>query len=160
MCNKFTAVDLRAVLRHIGSVHSFEPGFLITCGVSGCARTYHNFRSFQKHVSKDVLDKALQQSCEDEAELSVSDCQNEFDEVEPEIYKPDLQRSAALLKAKEVGRLSQAALNLIVEGVTELFQAHCGDQSRPFQGLETEYLQQQYFKHRLNMWASKVYYDS
>ncbi len=40
------------MLRHIGSVHSYEPGFQITCGVEGCARTYSNFRSFQKHLTR------------------------------------------------------------------------------------------------------------
>lgn len=73
-----------------------------------------------------------------------------------------LQRSAALflLKMKEVNRVTQVALNEIVEGVTELFETHASAgnfcSAKPFAGLETCYLQQKYYKQEIVV--SKIMY--
>ncbi len=158
VCHRFSSPTLRRVLRHIGAVHSFDPGFSITCGVEECARTYHNFKSFQRHLQrrhKAVIDNVSE---EDDPTGSA----DEFDEnsshsppfPNTQVSKSTLKRSAALflLKTKEIGRVSQVALNTIIEGVTELFQAHSNEEIvTPFVGLESEYLQRKFFKEEFNM---------
>ena len=34
----------------IGLVHSFDPGFTVTCGVDGCPKTFTKYNSFRKHI--------------------------------------------------------------------------------------------------------------
>ncbi len=46
-CHQYASSTLKKVLRHIGSVHS-----LVSKSLDGCARTYSNFRSFQKHLTR------------------------------------------------------------------------------------------------------------
>ena len=41
---------LHKVLRHIGAVHSFDPGFTIVCGLDGCIRRFTKYTSFRKHI--------------------------------------------------------------------------------------------------------------
>lgn len=171
ICNRFAAGDLYAVLRHVGSTHSFEPDFQITCGVSNCSRTYKNFRSFRKHVLRmhaHALDASYSSSSTSNMVIpsnvsadSDSDVSNEVDVLpdtdtshSQDLHKVDLQKSAALflLKIKEVGRISQAALNTVIEGVTELIQAHeHNSKLQPFRGLETEFLQRKYFENELDL---------
>ena len=50
LCDSFAATNVKGVVRHIGLVHSHEPGFRITCGVGGCMRTYTKFNSYKKHM--------------------------------------------------------------------------------------------------------------
>ena len=163
ICHRFAAASLDSVLRHVGSVHSFEPGFHITCGVSGCARTYQNYRSFQKHVLRKHKHELDTPSANSDRLLSTNgdSIDDEIEELSTasEHYTPDLQRSAALflLKVKEVGKISQVALNTVIEGVTELIQAHCDNDIKPFYGLETEYLQHKYFKEKLNLLVCVVF---
>lgn len=37
-------------LKHIKNRHSFDPGFQIHCGISGCAKTYYVYSSFRVHL--------------------------------------------------------------------------------------------------------------
>ena len=50
LCHSFAALDYLSVLRHIRSVHSWEPHFNITCGIDGCVRTYRSFRCYKAHI--------------------------------------------------------------------------------------------------------------
>lgn len=45
-------MSMASVLRHIGSVHSFEPNFHVSCGINDCPRTYENYHSFRKHLNR------------------------------------------------------------------------------------------------------------
>ena len=116
-------------MRHVGSVHSFEPDFKITCGIGGCARQYRNFRSFKKHIHRRHA-FVLDESRVDDQHDSDIHCEEEeitrpFSTDNEQLYSSDLKRSAALflLKSKEMGRVSQVALNSIVSDVAQLFQA-------------------------------------
>ena len=50
LCFKVAAATLKGILKHIGTIHSCEPNFSITCGVHSCPRRYSNFFSFKKHL--------------------------------------------------------------------------------------------------------------
>ena len=45
----FSAPSEALLLTHIRVTHSSDPGFSIQCSVSGCSRTFTNFRTFQNH---------------------------------------------------------------------------------------------------------------
>ena len=98
------------------------------CGVEGCARTYRNFRSFQKHLNK--RHQAALDTDDDggDSALTFQTTQEARDESNSDTHidVATLKRSAGLflLKTKEINRVTQVALNDIVEGVSELFQAH------------------------------------
>ena len=38
------------ILTHVWNIHSLEPGFRYTCGISSCPRSYTNLHSFRRHV--------------------------------------------------------------------------------------------------------------
>lgn len=163
ICYRYATRTLKSVLRHIGAVHSFEPGFSITCGVRGCARTYKNFRSFRKHLLRQHeadMERTSNTSSApggNESSTENDDTANEDlgdDEPADCDTLTDKKRSAALflLKTKEICRVTQSALNHIVEGMTELFQVHTDDSTaRPFKGLETAHLQEKYYREELNL---------
>jgi len=49
----FSRDSFAVVLRHLGEVHSFEPGFRVVCGLgNNCPSVYTNFKSFRSHVYK------------------------------------------------------------------------------------------------------------
>lgn len=50
ICKSFAAMDYVAVIRHIGSDHSWEPRFRVTCGIEGCMRVYKSYRCFREHI--------------------------------------------------------------------------------------------------------------
>ena len=59
MCSHFAAPTLKAVIRHIGAVHSHDAFFHVYCGIEGCPRTYKSFHSYKKHMylkHRDILD--------------------------------------------------------------------------------------------------------
>ena len=134
----------------------------MTCGVNGCARSYLNFRSFQRHIARRhsaVLnaDSNIEAGTEDsifhDDTINSPQCPS-LSVPSSDPTNPDLKRSAALflLKTKEINGVTQRALNDVISGVTELFDAHCSDASvRPFEGLESEHLQQKYFQEELNL---------
>ena len=50
ICNSFASLDYASVIRHIGSVHAWDPRFRITCGIEGCVRTYTSYRCYREHI--------------------------------------------------------------------------------------------------------------
>ena len=50
ICNSFASLDYASVIRHIGSVHAWEPQFRITYGIEGCIRTYTSYRRYREHI--------------------------------------------------------------------------------------------------------------
>ena len=48
LCESFASPSMKCIIRHIGLVHSDEIDFRVTCGVSGCLRTYYKFNLFKK----------------------------------------------------------------------------------------------------------------
>lgn len=125
---KFT---LRDYVKHISLFHAHQPGFQLTCGIGGCKRTFHNFGTFKNHLSSyhqleanptnEVDDGLLEQPCD---EWNGDDDYNA--EGNPSLDSiSTLQESSALflLKAKEGQKLTQMALQGVIEGVTALNQA-------------------------------------
>ena len=115
ICRSYASPNPRGVLRHIGSVHSYEPDFKVTCGIGGCPRTYVNFRSFQKHIRR-------MHTTENDIDLSIGPQPPDVSDGEDiELDNPNvchqtlcsLKHGAALflLKTKEKGRVSQATFN-------------------------------------------------
>ncbi len=50
ICSWFGGLSLRAVLRHVGRVHSHNANFHVCCGIDGCPRTFHKFVSYRQHL--------------------------------------------------------------------------------------------------------------
>lgn len=139
-------------LQHIGLFHAYQPDFKVTCGISGCQRTYTNFGTFRNHVY-DVHSASTTESVEVESVNATSmDCNEDYtsnDEseyasdddasndcsssavldgcdyhVEPYCSQDMLKRSAAiaLLGVKEKFKLTQASLQGIIQSMTALTQ--------------------------------------
>lgn len=194
ICHNFAAPYLKSIVRHIGSVHSFDPSFRILCGIHNCTRVYTNFSSFRSHLyrkHKKELQRGIRSnrrrethfidanpdvnvedgpSSENDQNMFITQC--EFDEE-------DFRRCLALflLKAREVHKVSQKAINGLIVDVTMLFQQYTNklrkdfinennysenlisifnslESADPFMGLHTEFLQQKYFKQKLGLVVS------
>ena len=46
----FIAPSLKYLLKHLRQVHSHQPGFRITCRLSGCQRVFRTFDVYRNHV--------------------------------------------------------------------------------------------------------------
>lgn len=202
---------LTEYIQHIRLFHSHQPNFFLTCGIRGCQRTFKNFGTFKNHVSSrhslprvnNVSDGGCSSLCfgdgagednDDDDGTTMDDGMTMATEVSDTIEKePDvaktLKRSAALLllKLKEKQKLTQVALQSVIEGVTSLFQEHLGvlhtrvcqkleeagvqsssipglselfsdeEAGRPFLGLETHHQQLSYYKSNLNLLVHGLY---
>ena len=124
------------MLRHIGVVHSWEPDFKIPCGINGCPKIYTSYRSYRKHIiqkhqellvdeisedqndtnSTTVLENDINNTTEGEEEYSNS---NMDESGSPD---PLRNKAAFLLKLKEERRVSQKAINGIVDDMNTLFE--------------------------------------
>lgn len=154
ICNKFASRTFKAVLRHIRSVHSFDPSFEIVCGINDCPRSYKNFLSYKKHIIRKHLDvydpqrSSRVNSCrnasssEDDEDADsdmaayssnspshiVLDSTVADSESTGEINESDLwnENLAALfiLKMKEIYKMSQSSIDSITTDFTELLQSH------------------------------------
>ena len=186
ICDQFAGRSFASVLRHIGSIHRFDPGLSIRCGIKACPETYTNFESFRSHVyrkHRDILHLDDSQSTHTESihrNLSTmldnpidDDITTRNDPITSDQQSSgtgvNLQLSEAkfLLQIKEECKLTQASVDKIVFSVRGLWsEAMCGLQERlkqsspdvelnidksifnntPFDGLETQYLQQKYYR--------------
>ena len=130
VCHKFGAPRFEPVLRHIGSMHSWDPGFQLTCGVNGCPKVYTSYRCFHKHILSDHFDLVADvphfvEDLEDTNETEYVD-DHLADEADTETLSGQCRvrnsqllvptRSAALflLKAKEQYKIPQSALDGLV----------------------------------------------
>lgn len=132
ICHSFAAPSLKAIIRHIGSVHSNDPNFNVCCGIQGCSRRYKNYHSFRRHfyrkhhnstVTRNNTTYSNDLSTEDEDENASSGIHDDLHEA---ILNPNINKQRALfvLKTKEVHKVSQTALNGLLGDVTLLFQRH------------------------------------
>lgn len=131
--------SLRENLQHINLFHAHQPGFQVICGIGGCARTFCKFRTFENHISlyhrgelhptnQVTESNSLCSSSRDESidATSRSEDTNSL-ELRHSAEDPEsliLQRSSAmfLLHMKEGHKLTQAALQGLLEGITSLCQ--------------------------------------
>ena len=128
-------------MKHIKLIHSHQPGFSITCGLNGCLRTFKNFRTFQNHVSDyhagcdNYVNVGASAGCEPDSILEDPLNDNHDygaggdDDAAGDIptnQSLTLQESTALflMGLKEKHKLTQVALQGVIEGVTSLIQCH------------------------------------
>lgn len=129
VCYAFSAPNYQSVIRHIGSVHSWEPHFRITCGVDGCPRSYSSYRSFRKHI----MDKHQEILSDGNTEPAPADEDADFSD---DTYTPcmasqtsvaqrrpnNIDKALFLLKLKEERRISQRNIDFLVDDITVLVQ--------------------------------------
>ena len=129
LCSHFTSTTMSGVLRHIGSVHAYEPNFHLVCGIEGCPCTYQNYHSFRKHLRRhhaEVLGSSLSNSTQED-DTESQGLQNFYSPVEPLYLSPSPEQkihNAALfvLKTREVLNISQTATSQILSDVTNLYR--------------------------------------
>lgn len=152
LCNTSLRVKfpIREYLKHLLLFHAHQPTFKVTCGISGCSRSYTNLKTYTNHVygvhdlstissSESVpagsCNDGYTTSCNDDRSLDPTECSTE-DENSPDnddiiendniaVQPPDnLQKSSALLLLglKEKYKLPQSTVQGIVHGVTSLLQ--------------------------------------
>ena len=126
-------LSLTDFLKHVKLLHSHQPGFNITCGINGCIRSFKNFRTFQDHVSafhrgpgiEDGDNRVVDNGEDGDGEVD-RDCEDSVfqSSPEPQSVTAQLQRSSALflLGLKEKHKLTQVALQGLIEGTTALVQ--------------------------------------
>ena len=202
--DSLVSFNVSGYVKHIQVFQSHQPHFSLTCGIRGCVRTFKNFGTFRNHVSaKHNLKRPATfkpTPCNDCDEPNASengdedntligdqdDMTYEGSMTSQQLESDTLKYSAALLllRMKEKQKLTQVALQGVIEGVTDLFQrhhsilhahvkqklleaeVHASDIPRlnelfdediaghPFLGLETQYQQMTYFKSHLYLLVS------
>ena len=129
--------------QHIRLFHAHQPDFKVTCGISGCQRTYTNFGTFRNHVydvhsdSITEVDSVNATSVDCDEDHTSNDDEYASDDdvgsavlngcdhlVEPYCSQDMLKRSAAmaLLGLKEKFKLTQASLQGVIQSMTALTQ--------------------------------------
>lgn len=174
LCNRFRGSNFAYILRHIGNTHRFDPGFSIACGLKSCPATYTNYESFRSHVYRKHRDELFLESTvptpdshAEETDSSMLDWEDTdaFDGNHGHSTEQnDLKLHAAkfILKTKEECKLTQTSVDKILSSVKGLWEQamdnvrikladhitaeidHCISSS-PFDGLETQHLQQKYY---------------
>lgn len=89
LCEFFAYRTLKGVVRHIGAVHSYEASFHITCGVSGCPRTYRSFFSYKKHMflkHRDIME--VNEASETACELALGASESDESASQDDISEP------------------------------------------------------------------------
>lgn len=134
LCADFSAPSLQLLLRHIGQVHANCESFKITCGVDHCKSTFKSFKRFRAHLkNKHKLlgaeDEAVRTGSADTNQPlpdNSSEMDNQLFEDQQMDTQPDPQfeqlkrRALWILKLKEKRKLTQSALEEILQDVTEL----------------------------------------
>ena len=185
ICNQFRGRIFAAVLRHISTSHRYDPGLSIRCGIRSCPETYANFESFRSHVyrkHRDVLHLDPRESNLPEGSIPatledpVDDDVFSQDTAMADLQPSNLQSSAAkfLIKTKEECKLTQVSIDKIVTSIRGLWdQAMQELQKRLegslpddfdesafdtplFDGIETHYLQQKYYREHFQYVVSQV----
>ena len=141
ICYKVAYPTLKGVLRHMAAVHAHDPRFFICCGISECSQTYQNFYSFKKHVYRKHRE-SLELSSFVPVEMDLSfpivsdDAAGSTDQLEIEdeaatnsvtltsrlMFEHMKKMAVFLLKAREVRKVSQTALDGLLADFTIIIQ--------------------------------------
>ena len=131
ICCKYAATTLKAVIRHIGAVYAHDPNLYIRCGINGCSRVYTVFHSFRrhfyhKHRHVETLGTLGNLSITDEAHFDNDYTEESSVALMSEPSPMDMKRQAALflLKAKEIHKVSESALDGLIPDLTILFNQY------------------------------------
>jgi len=133
-------------VNHLKLFHAHQSNFKVTCGIDGCVRTFTNIGTFKNHVSllhygslptlSDAsgsidqshfeADSVVAESDQTVAVASTSSCSTSSVESVPLVIpnQEALKKSSALflLGLKEKHKLTQVAIQDIVDNVTNLTQ--------------------------------------
>lgn len=145
ICPFFAADTFTSVIRHIGSVHAFEPGFSVTCGIDGCQATYKKFSSYKTHFyRKHRRSEVLPVETTTNEDVVHCACVEDFTMYSCDASEPDAQDTAAvlrdsgakfILRMKEGLSLSQTACDEMISGVTELFSGYLSHLHQSLKGV-------------------------
>ena len=82
----FVAATLALILSHLRLVHANDPDFNVTCGISGCVRTFKKFRALYQHVYRNHKDAGIiqQRIASDVGEQGPST--SSMEDVQTDIY--------------------------------------------------------------------------
>ena len=144
LCAEFRAPTVQLLLPHIRLVHSTQAGFCITCGLHGCQRTFRNMKIFTNHIYQfHMISRTftmpsqllLNTEGEDERESTDEDEDTNLDDnyIQPSTSESNLPPIALkeevfsyaakwILKTREGYKLTQSALENIIQDVTSLTQ--------------------------------------
>ena len=113
---------MSALLRHIGTVHSYQAGFRVVCGIDGCPRTYDNYSSFCKHLRRKHMDSLGVEPLEVLQSEEMCEADTLIDGACDDSSEETRKRNAVLfvLKNKEIHKTSQIALNGLISDFTLL----------------------------------------
>lgn len=133
MCYRFTGVNMSQVLRHIGTVHSHQPGFRVVCGIRGCPRTYNNYWSFRKHLRRKHEDTLAprplhllqSEQVHSDDSMGIEPC----DQLVPREREKVRAAILFLLKQKELHQTSQVVLNELERDISQLIEQSVDDQA-------------------------------
>ena len=132
-----TKAAILQVVRHIGSVHAWEPRFKITCGIEGCIRTYTSYRRYREHITNKhgdlLIDDAMDtgEVQQDSQHVHGSDEEmmvNPFDDstvcndMQTDCGRHKLYNKALFLLKLNAERLSQVAINSLIGDVSALLE--------------------------------------
>ena len=206
--------NLRSYVGHVRQVHSKDPNFSLICEIRGCSQQFSTFGAFNSHVYRAHRDSlGLSTSFDDndtpdpehssedpatstlQSEFPVLFCFENFEFPEDLQYdiwhllgvdKQQEQREAAkfLLKLKEICRVSERTINVVITGYRHLFghslrvvkagvkdslgnagvnmsdidglEDAFAEVPDVFQGLHTSYLQEKYFRDHFDLRVSMV----
>ena len=123
-------------LKHIQLFHAHQPNFHIACGISGCERSFRKFHTFRKHISdchrdernptnssQQVSAPELQEATEDDSACHVHHAEElEHEDVRGALFSIQESSALFLMGLKEERKLTQVALQGVIEGVTNLTQ--------------------------------------
>ena len=146
LCHGFEDPTYSLLWPHIRLVHATEPGFHIRCNMDSCSRTFTNMKTYDNHLSRchfmhgrTIIPEMFMSAGEnnegtnserdngEENNEDLSEDSNE-DTVNATRRLPDdaetieeLKRTAAcwILKIKETCKLTQSAMEEILQGVTD-----------------------------------------
>ena len=136
ICHSFASLDYASVVRHIGSVHAWEPRFKVTCDIDGCMRTYTSYRCYRAHIVNKhsehniISDERVNTEeafldhethiygTEEMDSVSFDDPVTEVSTERPKLYN----KALFLLKLKEERRLSQLAVNGLIGDISTLLE--------------------------------------
>ena len=198
ICYKVAYPTLKGVLRHMAAVHAHDPRLFICCGINECSRTYQNFYSFKKHVyrkHRESLELSSFSPVEMDLSFPVVNDAGSMDQLEIEdeastsrvtltsrlTFEHMKKMALLLLKAKEVRKVSQTALDGLLADFTVIIQETvqrlktdvnaCLEmngmnlslfqgleevfqdtcRTEPFKHLDTRFLQEKFFREHLQL---------
>ena len=121
-------------LKHLELFHAHQPNFRVTCGIGGCQRTFQKCSTFRNHISDSHSfdPNPTNQPATTPSEPhndSITDqnsyCHENTDHTNTCTTLTTAQTSSALflMGLKEKRKLTQTALQGVIEGVTALSQS-------------------------------------